>query len=230
MNVSTIRGGGLTGQPVGPLVDTATTTTVMSTKRVESGSFSSGCCAFRRAHTKDDPTWLICIRLALSLTVSLLSRFAPSAIVMVCISPQALWLEGRGSCDCMLRDERGGRLTRQSVGRVGRVADKATITTGTSTICVKSGRFSSRCCALRRTHTSADPIQLLYIRPALPLTLFLPSGFAPSARLVVYVSSVALGLAEASACHCMFWDERGGGLTRQLEDPLWWVQQPRRQK
>ena len=86
------RGGGHTGQPVGPLVDTATTTTVMSTNRVESGSFSSGCCAFRRTYTKEDPTWLICIRLALSLTVSLLSRFAPSAIIMVFISPQTLWL------------------------------------------------------------------------------------------------------------------------------------------
>ena len=31
------RGGGLTGQPVGPQVGTATITTVMSTNRVDSG-------------------------------------------------------------------------------------------------------------------------------------------------------------------------------------------------
>ena len=35
------RGGGLTRQPVGPLVDTATIKAVMSTNRVESGSFGS---------------------------------------------------------------------------------------------------------------------------------------------------------------------------------------------
>ena len=55
------RGGGLA--PVGPRVDTATIRTVVSTDRVDSGSFSSGCCAFRRTHTSADPIRLVCIRL-----------------------------------------------------------------------------------------------------------------------------------------------------------------------
>ena len=58
--------------------------------------------------------------------------------------------------------------------------------------------FSSRCCAFRRTHTSADPIRLLCIRLALPLTLPLPSRLAPSARLVVGVPPRALLLAGIS--------------------------------
>ena len=44
------RGGGLTRQPVGPSVDTAIMT-VLSTNRVDSRSFSSRDCAFRRTHT-----------------------------------------------------------------------------------------------------------------------------------------------------------------------------------
>ena len=44
------RGGGLA--PVGPQVDTATTRTVLSSNRVDSGRFSSRCCAFRRVHTR----------------------------------------------------------------------------------------------------------------------------------------------------------------------------------
>ena len=51
--------------PVGPRVDTATIRTVLGTYHVDSGSFSSGCCAFRRTHTSADPIWLLCIRLAL---------------------------------------------------------------------------------------------------------------------------------------------------------------------
>ena len=58
-------------------------------------------------------------------------------------------------CDCTFWDERGGGLTRQPVSPQ---ADNATITTVMSTHRVDSGGFSSRCCAFRRTHTSADPI------------------------------------------------------------------------
>ena len=56
---------------MGPRVDTATIRTVLSTNRVDSGSFSSGCCAFRRTHTSADPIRLLCIRLALPLTLPL---------------------------------------------------------------------------------------------------------------------------------------------------------------
>ena len=44
------RGGGLA--PVGPRVDTATITTALSTNRVDSRSFCSGCCAFRHTHER----------------------------------------------------------------------------------------------------------------------------------------------------------------------------------
>ena len=56
------RGGELTGQPVGPLVDKATMTTVMSANRVNSGSLSSRWCTFRRTHTVGVPRralWLV---------------------------------------------------------------------------------------------------------------------------------------------------------------------------
>ena len=74
---------------------------------------------------------------------------------------------------------------------------------------VDLGSFSSRCCAFRRTHTCTDPIWLLYIRLALALTLPLPSGFVPSARLLVCVSPRALRPVCYFLCVCMFWDERG---------------------
>ena len=45
------RGGGLTRQPVGSSVDTGIMTTVLSTNRVGSRSFSSQGCVFRRTHT-----------------------------------------------------------------------------------------------------------------------------------------------------------------------------------
>ena len=38
-------------------------------------------------------------------------------------------------------------------------------------------------------------------------------GFVPSARLMVGASPRALWLVEDFSCDCMFWDERGGGLT-----------------
>ena len=49
------RGGGRTRQPVGPSVDTAIMTTVLSTNRVDSRSFSSRGCAFRRKCTSTGP-------------------------------------------------------------------------------------------------------------------------------------------------------------------------------
>ncbi|CAN0047841.1 unnamed protein product [Ascophyllum nodosum] len=55
------------------------------------------------------------------------------------------------------------------------------------------GSFSSRSCAFRRRHTSAE-IRLFSIRLALPLTISLLSGFAPSARLTVGVSPLPYGL------------------------------------
>ena len=91
--------------------------------------------------------------------------------------------------------------------------DTAIITTVLSTNRVDSRSFSGRCWASRRTHTSADHIRLLLcIRLALPLTLSLPSGFVPSARLMVGASLRALGLVGNFSCD-LFWDERGGGLT-----------------
>ena len=76
------RGGGLTRQPVSQFGDTVPmTTTVMSTNRVDSGSFSSRCCTFRRTHTNADPIRLLCFRLALPLTLSSPSQFTPSEII-----------------------------------------------------------------------------------------------------------------------------------------------------
>ena len=57
------RGGGLTRQPVGPSVDTAIMTAVLSTNHVGSGNFSLRGCTFRRTHTSTDPIQLLCIRL-----------------------------------------------------------------------------------------------------------------------------------------------------------------------
>ena len=83
------RGGGCTRQPLGPSVDTAIMTTVLSTNHVDSKSFSSRGCAFRRTHMSTDPIRLFCFRLAL---LSLHSRLAPGAKLMVGVSPRALWL------------------------------------------------------------------------------------------------------------------------------------------
>ena len=178
---------------MGPKVGSTTIRTVLSTNRVDLGSFSSRYCTFRLTHTSADPIRLLCIQLALPLTLALPPRFAPSARLVVCVSPRALWRSGDSSCDCMFWDKRGGGLTRQPVGPpVG----TATITTAVmSANRVNLGSFSSRCCAFRRTHTSADPIRLLCIRLALPLTLSLPSRLAPSARVAVGVPPRALWLA-----------------------------------
>ena len=156
-------GGGLSRQPVDLRVDTETITTVLSTKCVDSRSSSSRCWAFRHTHTSTDPIRLLCVRLALPLTLSLPSGLVPSARLMVNGSPRALWLVGDFSCDCMFWDERGGGLTGQPMGpRV----DTANIRIVLSTNRVDSRSFSSRCWAFRRTHTSEDPIRLPYIRLA----------------------------------------------------------------
>ena len=204
------RGGGLTGQPMGPQVDTANMRTVLSTNHVDSRSFSSRCWAFRRTHSSADPIWLLCIRLALPLTLSLPSGFVPSTKLMVGASLRALGLVKDFSCDCTFWDERGGGLA-----PVGPRVDTATIRTVLSTNRVDSGSFSSGCCAFRRTHTSADPIRLLCIRLALPLTLPLPLRFATSARLTVGGTPCALWLVGGFSCDCMFWENSGGGLTTQ---------------
>ena len=79
---------------MGPRVDTATIRTVLSTNRVDSGSFSSGSCAFRHTHTSADSIRLLCIRLALPSTLPLPSRFAPSVSLTVGGTPCAQWLVG----------------------------------------------------------------------------------------------------------------------------------------
>ena len=83
-------------------------------------------------------------------------------------------------------------------------------------------------CVPAYTHASADPIRLLCIRLALPLTLSLPSRFAPSARLMVGDTPCALLLVGDFSCGCMFWEKRGRvlAINRQPVGPPRWVQQP----
>ena len=155
------RGGVHTRQPMGQPVNAAAITIATSINHVNSGSFFSRCCTFRRTHTSADPIRILCIRLALTLTLSRPSRFVPSASLMVGASPRALWFVWDFSCNCMFWDGRGGGLTRQSVDlRV----DTETITEVLSTNCVDSRSFSAICWAFRRTHTSTDPLRLLCIR------------------------------------------------------------------
>ena len=202
-------------QQVGPLVSTPATTTATGINHVDSGRFSPRCCTFRRTHTSADPIRILCIRLALTLTLSRPPGFASCARLMVCASPWALQLVVDFSCDCMFWDDRGGGLA----GQLGPQVDTANIRTVLSTNHVDSRSFSSRCWAFRRTHPSADPIRLLDIRLALPLTLSLPSGFVPSTKLMVGASPRALGLVKDFSCDCMFWDDRGGGLAGQPMGP-----------
>ena len=202
-------------QQVGPLVNTPATTTATGINHVDSGRFSSRCCTFRRTHTSADPIRILCIRLALTLTLSRPPGFASCARLMVCASPWALQLVVDFSCDCMFWDDRGGGLA----GQLGPQVDTANIRTVLSTNHVDSRSFSSRCWAFRRTHPSADPIRLLDIRLALPLTLSLPSGFVPSTKLMVGASPRALGLVKDFSFDCIFWDDRGGGLAGQPMGP-----------
>ena len=88
------RGGGRTGQSVDQLVGTAIMTAVMSASCVDSERFSSRCCTFRRKRTSADFIRLLFIRLALPLTLSWPSRFAPSERLAVGVSPPDLWLAG----------------------------------------------------------------------------------------------------------------------------------------
>ena len=164
--------------------------TALSTNRVDSGGFSTRCCAFRRTHTSADPIRLLCIRLALPWTLPLPSRCAPSARLMVGGTPCALWLVGGFSCDCtcMFWEKSGGGLTTQPLGT-------ATMTTVVSANRVDLESFSSRSWTFRHTHTSADPIWVLCTRLALPLALSSPSRLARSARLKVDVPTRALWLA-----------------------------------
>ena len=156
------RGGVLTvnRQPVGPLVSTAAIKTATGIDHVDSGRFSSRCCTFRRTRTSADSIWILCIRIALALTLSRPPGFASCARLMACVSPWALRLVGDCSCDCMFWDDRGGGLTGQPMGPQ---VDTANIRRVLSTNHVDSRRFSSRCWAFRRTHPSADPIRLLGI-------------------------------------------------------------------
>ena len=202
-------------QQVGPLVNTPATTTATGINHVDSGRFSSRCCTFRRTHTSADPIRILCIRLALTLTLSRPPGFASCARLMVCASPWALQLVVDFSCDFMFWDDRGGGLA----GQLGPQVDTANIRTVFSTNHVDSRSFSSRCWAFRRTHPSADPIRLLDIRLALPLTLSLPSGFVPSTKLMVGASPRALGPVKDFSFDCMFWDDRGGGLAGQPMGP-----------
>ena len=196
-------------------MNTPATTTATGINHVDSGRFSSRCCTFRRTHTSADPIRILCIRLALTLTLSRPPGFASCARLMVCASPWALQLVVDFSCDCMFWDDRGGGLA----GQLGPQVDTANIRTVLSTNHVDSRSFSSRCWAFRRTHPSADPIRLLDIRLALPLTLSLPSGFVPSTKLMVGASPRALGPVKDFSFDCMFWDDRGGGLAGQPMGP-----------
>ena len=165
-------------------------TTVRSTNRVDSRSFSSRGCAFRRTHTSTDPIRLLCIRLALPSNLSLTSRFAPSSKFIVDVSPRALWLAGAFLCEnCTFSDYRGGRFIRQPMGPP---VNTAAITIATNINHVNSGSFSSRCCTFRRTHANTGPIRKLCIRLALVLTLSRPSRFVPGARLMAGATPRAL--------------------------------------
>ena len=137
------------------------------------------------------------MRLALHLTLPLPSRFEPSVRLMVDGTAWTRWLSGDSSCDSWVWEKRKILLTRQPVGTpVG----TTTVTVVMSANRVNLGRFSSRCCAFRCTHTRADPFQLLCIRLGLPLTLSLPLRLEPSARLTVGFPPRALWLARIFIC------------------------------
>ena len=69
-------------------------------------------------------------------------------------------------------------------------------------------------CLSTYTH-ERRPYLATCIRLALPLTLPLPSRFAPSARLTVGGTPCALWLVGDFSSDCMFWENSGGGLTTQ---------------
>ena len=111
------RGGKLTRQPVGSLVDAAAITIAMNKYRLDSGRFSSRCYTFWRTHTSADPIRLLCISLALHLTFFLPSRSSPSAKLMVGVSPRTLWLAGLFRVTVRFRArEKEGLLNNQPTG------------------------------------------------------------------------------------------------------------------
>ena len=152
---------------------------------MDSGSFSSGYCAFRCTHTSADPT-LYSTSFTLDSSLALTIRAQRQTYGWwYTLCPMAC---GNFSCDCMFLENSGGGLTTQPVGT-------ATITTVTSANRVDLESLSSRCWTFRRTHTSADPIRVLCTRLALPLTPSLTSRLAPRARLTVDVTTRAFWLA-----------------------------------
>ena len=82
------RGGELTRQLVGPSVDTAIMTTVLSINHVDSRSFSSRGGTFRRTHTSTDPIRLLCIRPVLPSTLD--SRSAQNSWLVFHLGPYGL--------------------------------------------------------------------------------------------------------------------------------------------
>ena len=141
------RGGGLTRQPVDLFGDTATMTTVMNTNRVDSGSFSSRCCAFRSTHTSANPIRLLCIRQVLPLTLSLLSRFA----LWLVFHLGSYGLRGLSRVTVCIRT----REEKDLLGNVGPIGRNSNHHGSYEHNRADPGRFSSRCCTFRRTHTSA---------------------------------------------------------------------------
>ena len=130
----------------------------MSTNRGDSGSFSLQYCAFRRTHTSADPFRLLyptSFTLASLLALTICAQRKTNGLCYTSGPMDSVDF----SCDSMPW-MRGGGHTGQLLGPL---VNTATITTVSSANRMVSGRFSSRCCAFRRTHTSADPIRLLYI-------------------------------------------------------------------
>ena len=150
---------------------------------------------------------------AIGTAVADISRYA--------VPQQAPRPAGDFSCDCMFWGDRGGGLTGQPMGPQ---VDKANIRTVSSTNHVDSRSFNSRCWAFRRTHHTADPIRLLGIRLALPLTLSLPSGIVPSTKLMVGASPRALGLVEDFFRVIVCFGTRGEADLRRWAQK--WTQQP----
>ena len=201
-------------------IDTYITTST-DINHVDSVRFSSRCCTLRRTHTSADAIRILCIPLALILTLSRPPGFASSAKLMVRVSPRALRFVEGFSCDCMFWDDREGGLTGQPMGPQ---VDTANIRTILSTNHVDSRRINSRCWAFRRTNPSADPIRLLGIRLALPLTLSFPSGFVPSTELMDSASPRALGLVKGFSCVIVCFGTRGEEDVRRWAHE--WTQQP----
>ena len=123
----------------------------------------------------------------------------------------------------MFWDERVGGLSGQPLGSQ---VDIVYIRTVLITNRVDSRSFSSRYWAF--THSTADPVEQLCVRLALPLTPSLPSGFVPSTKLMVGASPRALVLVKDFSCDCMFWEKRGGVFGRPSRNRYIYLLPPRR--